>query len=161
MVSEKDLNSAELEDHEDIKESDDGDDGQRRGANQRRSDVICQRIGLLVNVMLLQEPPAVLLLGKHCDEHGYTYHFKSGQNPHLIKNGEREDCKKSNYVPFVVPGISASPSSTAPSSTSPPSSSQESTPANKDSVSEKQSVESPVSERSGGTNGRYSGRPAA
>ena len=27
--------------HEDIEESDDGDDGQRRGANQRRSDGKC------------------------------------------------------------------------------------------------------------------------
>ena len=34
-------------DHEDIKKSDDGDDGQRRGANKRRSDCICQRIGLI------------------------------------------------------------------------------------------------------------------
>ena len=35
MVSEKDLNSAELETmRKDIKESDDGDDGQRRGANK-------------------------------------------------------------------------------------------------------------------------------
>ena len=34
-------------DHEDIKKSDDGDDGQRRGANKRRSDGICQRIGLI------------------------------------------------------------------------------------------------------------------
>ena len=34
-------------DHEDIEKSDDGDDGQRRCANQRRSDSICQTIGLL------------------------------------------------------------------------------------------------------------------
>ena len=36
MVSKKDLNSAELETIEDFKESDDGDDGQRRGANQEK-----------------------------------------------------------------------------------------------------------------------------
>ena len=34
-------------DREDIEESDDGDDGQRRGANQRRSDGTCQAIGLI------------------------------------------------------------------------------------------------------------------
>ena len=33
-------------DHEDIEEFDDGDDGQRRGANKRRSNGMCQRIGL-------------------------------------------------------------------------------------------------------------------
>ena len=34
-------------DHDDIKESYDRDDGQRRGANQRRSDGTCQAIGLI------------------------------------------------------------------------------------------------------------------
>ena len=33
--------------YEDIKKSDDGDDGQRRGANKRRSDGVCQTIGLI------------------------------------------------------------------------------------------------------------------
>ena len=47
MVSKKDFNSAEFGDHEDIEESYDGDDGQRRGANQRRSDSRCQTIGLI------------------------------------------------------------------------------------------------------------------
>ena len=37
MVSKRDLDSADLENREDIEESHDGDDGQRRGANQRRS----------------------------------------------------------------------------------------------------------------------------
>ena len=44
MVSKRDLNSAELETVRISKNSDDGDDGQRRGANQRRSGGICQRI---------------------------------------------------------------------------------------------------------------------
>ena len=47
MVSKKDLNSAELETMRTFEESDDGDDGQRRGANQRRSDGVCQAIGLI------------------------------------------------------------------------------------------------------------------
>ena len=47
MVSKKDLNSAEFETMRDIKKSDDGDDGQRRGANKRRSDSVCQTIGLI------------------------------------------------------------------------------------------------------------------
>ena len=108
-----------------------------------------KKLDFFVSVVLLQETPAVLSLG--CEEHGYTYHWKSGRNPHLIKNGKRIDCSKSNYVPFVVPGISASSSSTTPSSGSSPSSSQESTSANRDSASENRGVETPVSERSGGT----------
>ena len=38
MVSKRDMNSAELETMRTPKKSDDGDDGQRRGANKRRSD---------------------------------------------------------------------------------------------------------------------------
>ena len=41
MVSEEDLNSAGF------KESDDGNDGQRRGANEESGDDICQTIGLI------------------------------------------------------------------------------------------------------------------
>ena len=83
---------------------------------------------------------------------GYTYHWKSCQNPHLIRDGKRIVCTISNCVPFVAPGISASSSSTAPSSASSPSSSQESTSENRDSVSENRHVEAPVSERNGGMN---------
>ena len=46
-VSKKDLNSAVLETIEDIEESYDGDDGQRRGVNQRRRHGVCQGIGLI------------------------------------------------------------------------------------------------------------------
>ena len=29
-----------------------------------------------------------------CEDHGYTYHWTSGQKPHLIRNGKKIDCKK-------------------------------------------------------------------
>ena len=47
MVSKRDHNSAELETMRISKKSDDGDNGQRRGANKRRGNGICQRIGLI------------------------------------------------------------------------------------------------------------------
>ena len=34
---------------------------------------------LVVTVMLLEEVPAVLSLRKLCEDHGYTYHWTSGQ----------------------------------------------------------------------------------
>ena len=123
MVSKKDHNSGELETMRDIKKSDDGDDGQRRGANKRRSDSVCQALDLFVKVMLLEKTPAVLCLGKLCE--GFSHHWISGQKPHLIRNGKRIDCNVSNCVPFVVPGLSASSSSTTPSLTSPSSSSKD------------------------------------
>ena len=163
MVSEKDHNSAELET---VRASEspttvvtaNGEVLTKEEATVyvKQCDVF---VNLFVTVMLLQETFAVLSLAKLCEEHGCTYHSKSGQKPHLIKNGKRVDCKKTNYVPLVVPEISASSSSTTPSSASSSSSSQESTSANRDSVSDNRSVETPVSERSGGTNEELRGEP--
>ena len=71
-------------DYEDIEESDDGDDGQRRVANKRRSHGTCQRIGLVHDGLFFEEIPAVLLfLGKLCEDPGKIYHWTSDQNPHL------------------------------------------------------------------------------
>ena len=67
------------------------------------------------------------------------------KKPHLIRNGKRIDCNISNYVPFVVPGLSASSSSTTPSSASSPSSSQDSV------FDVNRYTETPVPERSGST----------
>ena len=113
----------------------------------KEATVYVKQLDLFVTVMLLQEFPAVLSLGKLCEEHGYTYHLTSGQNPHLIKHGKRIDCNISNSVPFVVLGISASSSSTTPSSTSPSSLSQDSV------FDVNRHTENPVPERSGSMSG--------
>ena len=54
--------------------------------------VYVTELNLFVTVMLLEETPAVLSLGKLCEDHGYTYHWISGQKPHLTKKGKRIDC---------------------------------------------------------------------
>ena len=77
-----------------------------------------------MTVMLLEDTPAVLSLGKLCEDHGYNYHWTNGQKPHLIKNGRKIDCNTANYVLTVVPGLSTGSSSSA-TPTSPTSSSQE------------------------------------
>ena len=61
---------------------------------------------------------AVLSLGKLCDENGHSYEWINGQKPHLIKNGIRMQCNTENFVPIVVPGLSASSSSGSDPSTS-------------------------------------------
>ena len=38
---------------------------------------------------VLENTPAVLSLGKLCDENGYSYEWINGQKPHLIKDGNR------------------------------------------------------------------------
>ena len=67
---------------------------------------------------VLENTPAALSLGKLCDEHGYSYEWIDSQKPHLIKNGIRIQCNTENFVPMVVPGLSASSSSSSHSSTS-------------------------------------------
>ena len=102
--------------------------------------------------MLLEETPAVLSLGKFCEDHGFSYHWTSGRKP-LTKKRKRIDCNISNYVPFVVPGLSANSSSTTPSPTSPSSSSQDSV------FDDNRYTENPVPERSGSTSGKLEGNP--
>ena len=67
---------------------------------------------------VLENTPAVLSLGKLCDENGYSYEWINGQKPHLIEDGIGIICKTENFVPIVVPGLSSSSSSSSHSSTS-------------------------------------------
>ena len=69
-----------------------------------------KQLDLFVKVMLLEETPAVLSLGKLYEDHGCTYHCTAGQKPHLIRNGKRIDSNKSNSVPLVVFSLSTSSS---------------------------------------------------
>ena len=67
-------------------------------------------LDLFVTAMPLEDTPAVLSLGKLCEDHGYSYEWTSGQ---LIKEGRRINCSTENYVPIVVPGPSTGSSSSA------------------------------------------------
>ena len=75
---------------------------------------------------VLENTPAVLSLGKLCDENGYSYEWINGQKPHLIESGIRIQCNMENFVPIVVPGLSSSSSSSSNPSTSMTPSRQES-----------------------------------
>ena len=63
--------------------------------------------------------PAVLSLGKLCDENGYSYEWINGQKPHLIKDGIRIICNTENFIPIVVPGLSSSSSASSSTSRTP------------------------------------------
>ena len=76
-------------------------------------------LDLFVTVQVLDDTPAVLSLGKLCEENGYSYEWFSGQKPRLTKNGQEFLCKAEKFVPLVVPGLSSN-SGTSSSSTSPP-----------------------------------------
>ena len=70
---------------------------------------------------VLEDTPAVLSLGKLCDEHGYSYEWINGQKPHLIKNGIGIQCNTENFVPIVVLGLSTTSSSSSTSTPTTPS----------------------------------------
>ena len=76
-----------------------------------------KELDIFLNMKVLENTPAVLSLGKLCDENGYSHEWINGQKPHLIKNGIRIQCNTENFVPTVVPGLSAN-SSSGSSSTS-------------------------------------------
>ena len=78
--------------------------------------VYVKELETFLNLKVLDNTPAVLSLGKLCDENGYSYEWINGQKPHLIKDGIRTICNTENFVPIVVPGSSSS--SSASSSTS-------------------------------------------
>ena len=89
---------------------------------------------------------------KLCEDHGKTYHWTSGQKPHLAQNGKKMDGNTPNYVPFVVPGLSRN-SSTAPIPTSSTSSSQDSV------FDASRYNENPVLERNGSMSEELRGNP--
>ena len=49
--------------------------------------VYVKELGIFLTMKVLENTPAVLPLGKLCDENGYFHDWINGQKPHLIKNG--------------------------------------------------------------------------
>ena len=86
---------------------------------QEEAIVYVKELDIFLTVKVLENTPAVLSLGKLCDENGYSYEWINGQKPHLIKNGIRIPCNTENFVPIVVPGLSSSSSGSSSTSKTP------------------------------------------
>ena len=82
------------------------------------STLYVKELDIFLSKEVLEDTPAVLLVGKLCDEHGYSYEWINGRKPHLIKHCIRIHCNTENFVPIVVPGLSTSSSSGSHHSTS-------------------------------------------
>ena len=65
--------------------------------------VCVKELDIFLTVKVFENTPAVLSLGKLCDEHGYSYEWINGQKQLLIENGIRIQCNTENFVPIVVP----------------------------------------------------------
>ena len=81
--------------------------------------VYVKELDIFLTMKVLEDTPAVLSLGKLCDDNGYSYEWINGQKPHLIKNGIRIICNTENFVPIVVPGLSSSSSTSSSFSRTP------------------------------------------
>ena len=81
--------------------------------------VYVKELDIFLTAKVLDNTPAVLSLGKLCDENGYSYESINGQKPHLIKDGIRIQCNTENFVPIVVPGLSSSSSASSSTSRTP------------------------------------------
>ena len=101
MVSKKDLDKAELETVRISKSPTTVVGANGEVLAEKEATVYVRELDLFVTVTLLEDTPTV---GKRCEELGYRYHWTSGQEPHLIKNGRKINCNTANSVPFVVLG---------------------------------------------------------
>ena len=125
MTSRKDLNSAELETVRISRCPTLVTTANGEMQTQEEAAVHVKELDMFLTVKILEDTPAVLSLGKLCEDLGYSYEWANGQKPWLIKDGVRIDCNTENYVPIVFPVLSRA-SSASSSSTTPKSSPQES-----------------------------------
>ena len=58
--------------------------------------VYVKELDIFLTMKVLENTPAVLSLGKLCDENGYSFEWIKGQKPNLIKHGIRIQCNTEN-----------------------------------------------------------------
>ena len=76
-------------DRDDIEKSDKVVTANGEVRTKEEATVYVKELDLYVTVMLLEDTPTVLSLGKLCEDHRENYHWTSGQKPQLIKKGRR------------------------------------------------------------------------
>ena len=118
MISKKDLNDAEMDTLTKSCSPTIVITANGEVQTHEEATVYVKELDIFLTMKVLENTPAVLSLGKLCDENGYSYEWINGQKPHLIKNGIRIQCNTENFVPIVVPGLSTSSSSSSYHSTS-------------------------------------------
>ena len=117
MISKKDLNDAEMDTLTKSCSPTIVITANGEVQTHEEATVYVKELDIFLTMKVLEDTPAILSLGKLCNENGYSNEWINGQKPHLIKNGIRIPCNTENFVPIVVPGLSSS-SSGSDSSTS-------------------------------------------
>ena len=69
--------------------------------------VYVHNLDIFVTAQIPDDTPAVLSLGKLCEEHGYSNELVSCQKSRVTKQGTIFLCRTENFVALVVPGLSS------------------------------------------------------
>ena len=85
MISKKDLNSAEKDTLTKSCSSTTVITANGEVQTHEEAAVYVKELDIFLTMKVLENTPAVLSLGKLCDENGYSYEWINGQKPHLIK----------------------------------------------------------------------------
>ena len=80
MISKKDLNSAELETLTTSKSPTTVITVNGEVQTHEEATVYVKEVDIFLTLKVLEDTPAVVSLGKLCDEHGYSYEWITGQN---------------------------------------------------------------------------------
>ena len=123
--------------------------------------VYVKELDIFLTMKVLENTPAVLSLGKLCDENRYSYEWINCQKPHLIKNGIRIICNTENFVPIVVPGLPSSSSGSSSTSRTPMKQESHSSSSSSSSPSSPTVGEIQVREREDATNNDISPVPVS
>ena len=91
-ISRKDLNSAELETARISKSPTTVITANAQVQTNEEATLYVKELDLFVTVKLFEDAPAVLSLGKVCEDHGCSYEWNSGHKQHLMKDGRRIQC---------------------------------------------------------------------
>ena len=122
MVSKRDLNSAEVETMRISKNPTTVMTANGEVQTREEATEYVKELDLFLTVTLLEETPAVLSLGKLCEDHGYTHHWTSGQKPHLTQKMAKTSIaiKRTTYhsLSLVCRRVSSTSSSPASSTSS-------------------------------------------
>ena len=103
MISKKDLNSAELETVTTSRSPTTVTTANGEVQTSEEATVHVKELDKFLTLKVLEDTPAVLSLGKLCDEHGYSCEWINGQKPHLIKNGIRiQVIRKTSYQSWFL-----------------------------------------------------------
>ena len=87
MLSKKDLSSDEMETLQRSRNPTTVVTANGEVQTNEEAQIYVHDLDLFVTVQLLDATPAVLSLGKLRSEHGYSYEWINGQEPHLTKDG--------------------------------------------------------------------------